>query len=386
MMRITTRVLKTTGISLLLSIGVAACGGADDYRNDNNDDDNEEPIATEVSLDTIQADVFTPTCSGCHSVGGAAEGTGVLLDSTTNSFNTLVSQNSSQATSEIRVIPGDAENSYLVKKLEGTASVGGIMPPGGSLSEALISNVKTWINALPVEEVEEEVTLATIQTDVFTPTCSGCHSVGGAAEGTGVLLDSTTNSFNTLVNQTSAQASPEVHVIPADAENSYLIKKLEGTASAGGVMPPNGSLSAALIGDVRAWIDDGALQDDSVTTSAKIFGAELNGSSQALSFSVQLSGVLDADTSIENMVLVYEVVDGVSTLSQASDVKTVYSGSTITITYLGDENVDQLDVQINNPDVISILDSQGRLLDGNGDGEPGGMFVFTYPDDVALSH
>ena len=383
MMRMTTKALKTTGLSFLLGVGLAGCGGADNYRN-NNDNNDDDPIVTEVSLDTIQADVFTPTCSGCHSVGGAAEGTGVLLDSTTNSFNTLVSQNASQGTSEVRVIPGDAENSYLVKKLEGTASVGDIMPPGGSLSEALIDNVKTWINALPVEEVEEEVTLTTIQTDVFTPTCSGCHSVGGAAEGTGVLLDNTTNSFNTLVSQTSAQASPEVHVIPADAENSYLIKKMEGTASVGDVMPPSGSLSALLIDDVKTWINEGALQDSSVTTSTKIFGAELNESSYALSFNVQLSGVLDEETSLENMVLVYHVVDGVSTLSQASDVKTVYSGSTITITYLGDETIDQLEVQINNPDVISIVDSQGRLLDGNGDGEPGGMFEFIYPDDFAL--
>ena len=276
-MKITTKILKTTSISLFLGIGLAGCGGADNYLNNNDDpiDPPVDPITTEVSLDIIQANVFTPNCSGCHTVGGAAEFTGVFLDSTTNTFNTLVGQTSFQASPEIRVIPNDAEDSYLVQKLEGRASVGTVMPPAGALSTDLISNV-------------------------------------------------------------------------------------------------------------RAWIDSGALQDDSVATSTKIFGAELNTNSQTLSFSVQLSGVLDADTSVENMVLVYQIVDGISTLSQASDVKTVYSGSTITITYLGDVNIDQLEVQINNPDVISIIDSQGRLLDGNGDGEPGGMFVFMYPDDVEL--
>ena len=48
-------------------------------------------------------------------------------------------------------------------------------------------------------------------------------------------------------------------VLPNDADNSYLIKKLEGTA--GTQMPLGGQpLSAATIAKIRAWITSGAPQ------------------------------------------------------------------------------------------------------------------------------
>ena len=53
----------------------------------------------------------------------------------------------SPTTGEIRVIANDATNSYLVKKLEGTASAGSRMPIGGSaLDNTDLTNIKNWIN------------------------------------------------------------------------------------------------------------------------------------------------------------------------------------------------------------------------------------------------
>ena len=53
----------------------------------------------------------------------------------------------STGTGEVRVIVSDAVNSYLVKKLEGTAGVGSRMPLGGSpLDNIDLTNVKNWIN------------------------------------------------------------------------------------------------------------------------------------------------------------------------------------------------------------------------------------------------
>ena len=46
-----------------------------------------------------------------------------------------------------RVKPGDPGNSYLVQKIEGTASVGSRMPLGGSpLSADQIALIRRWIS------------------------------------------------------------------------------------------------------------------------------------------------------------------------------------------------------------------------------------------------
>ena len=45
------------------------------------------------------------------------------------------------------VIPGDAQNSLLVQKLQDTQTQGGVMPPGGKLGDNLIQLFINWINA-----------------------------------------------------------------------------------------------------------------------------------------------------------------------------------------------------------------------------------------------
>ena len=45
------------------------------------------------------------------------------------------------------VIPGDAENSLLAQKLQGTQNTGAIMPPAGKLPDAEIQVILDWIAA-----------------------------------------------------------------------------------------------------------------------------------------------------------------------------------------------------------------------------------------------
>ena len=45
------------------------------------------------------------------------------------------------------VIAGDPGNSLLVQKLLGTQTEGGVMPPGGKLTDAEIQIIVDWINA-----------------------------------------------------------------------------------------------------------------------------------------------------------------------------------------------------------------------------------------------
>ena len=60
-----------------------------------------------------------------------------------------------------------------------------------------------------------------------------------------------------------------MRVLPGNPDNSYLIQKLEGTASGGGIMPPGGALPQATIDTIRQWITDGAT-DDRVPAAAPI--------------------------------------------------------------------------------------------------------------------
>ena len=100
-----------------------------------------------------------------------------------------------------------------------------------------------------------------IQANVFTPTCAttGCHFGAGAPQG--LRLDAA-SSFALLVGVASTEESSVLRVAPGDPNNSYLIQKLEGTASSGEQMPLNApALPQATIDVIRQWIGDGAIDD-----------------------------------------------------------------------------------------------------------------------------
>ena len=99
-------------------------------------------------------------------------------------------------------------------------------------------------------------TLSSIQSEVFNPSCVVHHGPSVAEAG----LDlSEGRSFENLVNVMSTQVGLEL-VEPNDAENSYLIHKLDGRAGIiGARMPPNGPfLTDEALDLIKQWIDEGA--------------------------------------------------------------------------------------------------------------------------------
>jgi len=104
------------------------------------------PPAFGATFSEIQANVFTTTCatSGCHRGAGAPQG--LMLDAI-NSFSMLVGVASSEVPSVLRVAPGDPDNSYLVRKLQGSAAVGEQMPLGQPpLDQSVIDIIRQWIS------------------------------------------------------------------------------------------------------------------------------------------------------------------------------------------------------------------------------------------------
>ena len=102
-------------------------------------------------------------------------------------------------------------------------------------------------------------TFSSIQANVFDPECTVCHA--GANAPLGLRLDEM-NSYGMLVGIPSVQEPGILRVDPGETDLSYLIHKLEGTASIGGRMPLNApALPQSTIAFIRQWITDGALQD-----------------------------------------------------------------------------------------------------------------------------
>ena len=104
------------------------------------------PIVLGPTLDQIQALIFGPQCSTCHSGAGSISGIPNMdLRSADAAFNTLVNVTAAQDGNFVRVVPTDPANSYIVHKLQGVATVGSVMPPTGMLSAAEIAAVEQWI-------------------------------------------------------------------------------------------------------------------------------------------------------------------------------------------------------------------------------------------------
>ena len=101
---------------------------------------------------------------------------------------------------------------------------------------------------ITVEAAPPAVTLTTLQTTIFTPTCVRCH--GGSEPEAGLNL-SDGQSHGNLVN-VAATTQNGVRVIPFDPDNSVLVTFLDDGHR-------NRPLSERL--QIRAWIDNGALDD-----------------------------------------------------------------------------------------------------------------------------
>jgi hypothetical protein len=77
-----------------------------------------------------------------------AAGTGLILTDGV-SYGNLVGRASSLQPTSTRVIPGDADNSYLVRKLEGASDITGLRMPRNSgpfLTTGQMAIIRRWIN------------------------------------------------------------------------------------------------------------------------------------------------------------------------------------------------------------------------------------------------
>ncbi len=94
---------------------------------------------TQVDYASEIQSIFNASCNSCHNAGQ-------------NSFNSssyaavMASTSPSNRYNSKHVLPGNADGSPLVDKIEPSPQFGGQMPVGGSLSQDQINKIKAWIN------------------------------------------------------------------------------------------------------------------------------------------------------------------------------------------------------------------------------------------------
>ncbi len=108
----------------------------------------------EPTFSSIQAEIFESTdsagrsaCTNCHSATGRNPVGGLNLDHAA-AYANLVNVPVREKPGAIRVIPGDPDNSYLIKKLEGASDIAGRrMPFNGPpyLTDGQIQIIRRWI-------------------------------------------------------------------------------------------------------------------------------------------------------------------------------------------------------------------------------------------------
>ncbi len=173
--------------------------------------------------------------------------------------------NPSTAVFDLAGVPSEADT-YRVRLLGGGA--GGILDLSGHALDGEFTGAfpsgdgteggdfeATFEIAVPAPTLQE------IQTSVFTPRCSGCHT--GPTSNVlpaGMDLSSASASHASLVGVASIEVPASLRVAPGDPNASYLITKLEDPTPPVGsqmpLLPP--LLDQATIDMIRQWIEAGA--------------------------------------------------------------------------------------------------------------------------------
>jgi hypothetical protein len=129
--------MRTWGWLLLGSTGCVGDDGGKDTGTDGG----------AATFSQVRDEVLVPSCalSSCHAAG-SPNGMELVAGS---EYQALVNAPSIAATGETLVVPGDADGSYVIDKLEDADNIVGspMPPPFGGLDPAQIQMIRDWIDA-----------------------------------------------------------------------------------------------------------------------------------------------------------------------------------------------------------------------------------------------
>lgn len=132
------------GFALFLTNCAGNGQGLDENGNPIGSDGGGIPIAFDPTFTNIQNNVFSPICTACHIGANAPQG--LRLDES-SSYGLLVGIRSVEQSGLFRVEPGNPNNSYLIRKLEGGPDITGAQMPLNRppLQQTTINAIRVWI-------------------------------------------------------------------------------------------------------------------------------------------------------------------------------------------------------------------------------------------------
>ena len=252
-------------------------------------------------------------------------------------------------------------------------------------------------NGRPLDEQDGgplQPTFQSIQDNVFTPMCTGCHAGAGAP--LGLRLDEA-SSYALLVNASSVEVAALRRVQPGNPNASYLIQKLEGTAAVGARMPLNAPpLPASTIAVIRQWISDGAPSSSASGMAMKTGFASVQlapvspASGEAMPTSsrdIVVAANVELDTSLLQAGLFTLRASGGDGEFDAGNERVVpaevkvrsQQPTVLAIAPLLQAfTPDTYELRISGTDPVALADFQAQSIDGDGDGTAGGDFLLRF--------
>jgi hypothetical protein len=219
---------------------------------------------------------------------------------------------------------------------------------------------------------------------------SGCHTGGSPPQGLNLEAD---QSYGLLVDVPSNEVASVDRVEPGEPDNSYLIRKLEGTASVGARMPGDGPpyLTREQMDIIRQWISDGATDDRTLSVQrvadAPARVVAVNPQPEATLdrapawVSLALERPVDASLVSQRTVRVAAVPDNGDPPAEDADVvESIHVSPDNPRLIKVDLRRSALDpgryrIELSDNNGIAVATTDGVPVDGDGDGEPGGDFV-----------
>jgi hypothetical protein len=228
-----------------------------------------------------------------------------------------------------------------------------------------------------------------IQANIFEQVCEHCHS--GATAPAGLRLDAA-NSYVSLVGVSSVERPGVLRVAPGDANNSYLIHKIEGTSGIVGQRMPAGlpPLPQSDIDIIRQWIGEGALPTAAGSGPIRVTSVSPETSSAVDTLPASITVGFDRELNAPSVTtatftLVRAGADGM--LGTADDI--AVAPTSVTVPLANPRSavmdlrgvppvLDRYGITLAGTSPAAILDLGGNALDGEGDGVAGGDFTATF--------
>lgn len=214
---------------------------------------------------------------------------------------------------------------------------------------------------------------AEIQSTIFGPRCSHCHSGAGAPQG--LRLDAG-NSYALLVNVASSEVPALLRINPGNPDASYLVQKIRGNAAVGARMPADGPpyLPQDRIDLIRRWVAAGApsgaapgeqlVVASSIPAVAEVAPAGLG------KLTVIFNGEVDSSLVAAGT---FSLSDGLDLPVDIASARVPQGrGNVVELTLAQPLPSGSYQLTVHGEGAVKLADTAGHVLDGDTDGKAGG--------------